>query len=147
MHKLIFAALVFTVAAVVPIARLNDNGRLSWNEAIAAPDLATQTSSAGGVTIKVTPKNMERGAAMWDFTIVLDTHSVSLSDDLVKSSLLLDGAGGQYTPFAWDGAPPDGHHRQGVLRFKPITPQPQAIELQITRPGETAPRSLRWQLQ
>jgi hypothetical protein len=47
---------------------------------------------------------------------------------------------------AWDGAPPGGHHREGVLRFKPISPQPQAIELQFTRAGEGAPRSFRWQL-
>ena len=37
-------------------------------------------------------------------------------------------------------------HREGVLRFKPISPRPQSIELQITRAGEDAPRSFRWQL-
>jgi hypothetical protein len=43
-------------------------------------------------------------------------------------------------------APPGDHHRRGVLRFKAITPQPQAIELKLQRPGEASPRLFRWQL-
>ena len=111
-----------------------------------SPNLPAQTSSARGVAIKVTPRNLASNAGSWEFAIVLDTHSQDLSDDLVKSSLLLDGAGGRHSPTAWDGAPPGGHHREGVLRFKPVSPQPQSIELQIKRAGETAPRSFRWQL-
>ena len=111
-----------------------------------SPNLPAQTSSARGVAIKVTPRNLASNAGSWEFAIVLDTHSQDLSDDLVKSSLLLDGAGGRHSPTAWDGAPPGGHHREGVLRFKPISPRPQSIELQIRRAGEDAPRSFRWQL-
>lgn len=55
--------------------------------------------------------------------------------------------GGEHIPVAWDGAAPGGHHREGILRFKPVTPQPAAIELRITRSGETSPRSFRWRLQ
>ncbi len=112
----------------------------------ANPNLLAQTSSARGVTINVTPKNLASNGGSWEFAIVLDTHSQDLSDDLVKSSLLLDGGGGQHSPTAWDGAAPGGHHREGVLRFKPIAPRPQSIELRIARAGEDAPRSFRWQL-
>jgi hypothetical protein len=111
---------------------------------MAAPE--SRVSSVGGVTVKVTPANFATGEKTWDFAIVLDTHSADLTDDLVKSSLLLDGTGGQYAPLAWDGASPGGHHREGVLRFTPVFAQPQSIELQITRAGEGAPRSFRWQL-
>ena len=111
-----------------------------------AAELGVQRSSAGGVTVEITPQNLAAGAKRWDFKVVLDTHSAELNDDLVKSSLLLDGAGGRHAPLAWKGAPPGGHHREGVLQFKPISPAPQAIELQIKRSGETAPRSFRWQL-
>ena len=114
--------------------------------ASAAAGLETQTNSASGVTVKVTPKNVAASTTTWEFAVVLDTHSADLSDDLMKSSLLLDGSSEQYAPVAWEGAPPGGHHREGVLRFKALSPRPQAIELQITRPGETAPRSFRWQL-
>jgi hypothetical protein len=112
----------------------------------AAAELATQKSADRGVTVAVTPQNLAASANTWDFKIVLDTHSADLNDDLMKSALLLDGAGGQHVPIAWDGAPPGGHHREGVLRFKPVTLRPAAIELRITRPGEPGPRSFRWQL-
>ena len=77
---------------------------------------------------------------------MLDTHSTDLSDDLTKSAVLVDGSGKRYMPVTWDGAGPGGHHREGVLRFKPISPRPQSLELQIARNGETAPRAFRWQL-
>jgi hypothetical protein len=112
----------------------------------AAAELGVQKSTNRGVTITVTPQNLSRGAKTWDFKVVLDTHSAELSDDLVKTTVLLDGTGGRYAPVAWDGAAPGGHHREGVLRFKPLAAQPQAIELQIMRPGESAPRLFRWQL-
>ena len=98
------------------------------------------------MTVTVTPQNLSRDDPTWDFKIALDTHSQDLSDDLVKSSRLLDSTGGQYAPVAWDATAPGGHHREGFLRFKPISPPPPSIELQVTRSGETAARSFRWQL-
>lgn len=133
----------FVAAAAIA---LSVSGTFAAGTANTAVGLETQTSSVGGVSIKVTPKNMANDVKTWDFTIALDTHSRDLSDDLVKSSLLFDGAGGQHSPTAWDGFPPGGHHREGVLQFKPVSPVPAAIELQIKRSGETAPRSFRWQL-
>lgn len=112
----------------------------------AAADLGAQKSSAGGVTIAVTPQNISGDIKTWTFKVALDTHSQDLSDDLVKSSLLLDGTGGRYAPVAWDGAGPGGHHREGTLRFNAISPRPASVELQIQRPGESKPRSFRWQL-
>ena len=144
-----FAVLLAAAAVSYSIAT---GGAIGLSAALAAsteaanPSLPAQTSSARGVTVKVTPQNVAGDAKTWEFAIVLDTHSGDLNDDLVKSSFLLDGAGGRYAPAAWDGAPPGGHHREGVLRFKPISPRPQAIELQISRAGEDAPRSFRWQL-
>jgi len=112
----------------------------------AAVELATQNSTLNGVTVAVTPRTLSGDAEIWDFNIVLDTHSQDLSDDLAKSVVLLDGSGARYEPVAWDGAGPGGHHREGVLRFKRITPQPQTIELQISRDGESNARVFRWEL-
>lgn len=111
-----------------------------------AAELGTRTSSAGGVTINVTAKSVAPGAAVWEFEVVLDTHSQDLSDDLLKTAVLVDAKGGRHAPLAWQGAPPGGHHREGVLRFKGLAALPDAIELQIRRPGEAAPRSFRWKL-
>jgi len=111
-----------------------------------ASPLPARTSSENGVTVTATPGNLARDAKTWEFKIVLDTHSQDLGDDLVKSAVLVDGQGRQYRPTGWDGAAPGGHHREGVLRFEPVSPRPQTIELQIRRPGEARPRVFRWEL-
>lgn len=127
----ILATLAFVAIAALPVA---------------AAELGTQKNTERGVTVAVTPKNLISSTESWDFKVVLDTHSADLSDDLTKSSALVDDNGRRYMPLAWDGAGPGGHHREGVLRFKPPSPRPQSIELQIVRSGETAPRVFRWQL-
>ena len=111
-----------------------------------AAELRAQRSSAGGVTVEVTPQNIAGGVKTWDFKVVLDTHSGELNDDLVKITTLLADKGARHVPVKWDGAGPGGHHREGVLRFNAISPQPAVIELQIQRTGESKPRSFRWQL-
>ena len=111
-----------------------------------AAEPGVQRSSTGGVTVTVTPQNLAASARSWDFKVVLDTHSQDLSDDLVKSAALLDDKGSRHLPVKWEGAGPGGHHREGTLTFKAISPLPAAIELQIQRAGESSPRSFRWQL-
>jgi hypothetical protein len=96
--------------------------------------------------VAVTPQNLAAGAKSWDFKVVLDTHSGELNDDLVKTAALLDDKGERHVPVKWDGAGPGGHHREGTLRFNAIAPRPASVELQIQRPGESKPRSFRWQL-
>ena len=131
LKQMVMLASLFAVAAAFP--------------AVSA-ELAAQKSSERGVTVAATPQDLSSNAKTWDFKIVLDTHSGDLSDDLLKTAVLLDGTGTQHVPVAWDGAAPGGHHREGVLRFMAVSPQPQAIELRIARPGESGPRSFRWQL-
>jgi hypothetical protein len=113
----------------------------------AAAQLAAQKNSAGGVTVAVTPAKLVAGAKTWDFSIVLDTHTQDLSDDLAGSAVLVDDRGNEFKALAWDGAAPGGHHRSGVLRFNAIEPRPQALELRISRPGEAKPRTFRWRLE
>ena len=111
-----------------------------------AAELAGQRSSSGGVTVAVTPQNLAVSAKSWDFKVVLDTHSGELNDDLVKAATLIDDKSGRHAPVKWEGAGPGGHHREGTLRFNAIAPRPESVELQILRPGESKPRSFRWQL-
>ena len=81
---------------------------------------AAQTSSGGGVTVTVTPNTVAADASRWQFEIVVSTHSVELSHDLVQLAALIDAAGRRHAPLAWDGDPPGGHHRKGVLSFRPL---------------------------
>lgn len=105
--------------------------------------LATRVSGEDGVKVTVTPVNVSANAEAWDFDVTLETHTRDLGGDMVKSSTLI-ADGRQYAPVAWDGAPPGGHHRKGQLRFRPVKPVPEAIELQIRLTGESMPRSFRW---
>lgn len=106
---------------------------------------AAQTSRHNGVTITVMPPKFSAAATSLDFAITLESHVQSLDDDLTTTSMLL--ADGKPLPLLdWVGAPPGGHHRKGVLRFKVVTPLPQSVELQVHRTGEANPRIFRWQL-
>lgn len=113
----------------------------------ASPEaIATRSTSDAGVTIKVTPKSIGALDNRWAFAVVLDTHSADLNDDLVRSATLATDEGRTFKPVSWEGAPPGGHHREGVLAFDVPAPRPGAVELRIARPGESAPRIFRWQL-
>ena len=107
---------------------------------------ATRSSSDQGVTVKVTPKLIWSLDSRWEFSIVLETHSADLSDDLTQSATLTTNDGRTLKPTGWVGAGPTGHHREGVLAFEVPAPRPTMIELRIARTGESAPRTFRWQL-
>jgi hypothetical protein len=134
-QNLIACALVAAIASALPFAAALD-------EALAA-QAAAQTSRQEGVTVTVAPPGFARGAKTWDFAITLETHTQPLDDDLVNGTTLLTD-GNPYRPLGWKGSPPGGHHRKGVLSFAVVTPRPQAVELQIRRPGEASPRVFRW---
>lgn len=110
----------------------------------AAP--AAQSSTERGVTVKVTPKAIGAADSRWEFSVVFDTHSADLNDDLMQSATLTTDDGRTLKPAGWDGAGPGGHHREGVLAFAVPVPRPATIELRIVRPGEPAARTFRWQL-
>lgn len=126
--------IVFTLAAgVIAIGNAAETG------------LAPQTSNERGVKVAVTPQNFSNQVKTWDFEVTLETHAHDLKEDMAKSSTLF-ADGKQYVPLGWEGAPPGGHHRKGLLRFKTITPQPQSVELQIRLAGENAARNFLWSL-
>ena len=116
-----------------------------WVALEASAQLPTQDDSANGVTVAVTP-NVAADAKVWEFKVVLNTHSQDLSDDLVQTAFLVDDKGNKFKPLGWEGSASGGHHRSGVLKFAPVVPQPQAVELRIDRPGETKTRVFRWEL-
>jgi hypothetical protein len=111
---------------------------------LAAGNLPPQSSNQTGVTVKVTPLSL--GGAAWTFEIVFDTHSQDLNDDPLKSAVLVADGGAPSSPTAWKGDAPGGHHRKGVLSFKPPAASPATLELRLQRPAEPAPRVFRWKL-
>jgi hypothetical protein len=114
--------------------------------ASAAAALAARSSDAAGVRVVVTPKTLAPGAKVWEFEIVMDTHTKPLKENLAQVAVLVDDAGRRYVPVAWQGNPPGGHHRKGVLQFSAPAEMPAAIELQIAGIGGAGTRTFRWEL-
>ena len=110
---------------------------------VAAWPSATQKSVAHGVTVAVTPGNLEADASVWDFAVAFESRRRPLDDEIMESAVLV-GDGRSMKPLAWEGARAGGHHRAGVLKFIAIQPRPKEMELQITRPGEAKPRVFRF---
>lgn len=113
----------------------------------AAPALAARTSDEAGVRVVVTPKALGPDLKIWEFTVVMDTHSKPLNDNLVQAAVVVDSAGRRALPTAWQGDPPEGHHRKGVLQFPAPAGMPKSIELQINGIGGVATRTFRWEIE
>ena len=120
-----------------------------WSPGIAnaAPPLEARTSDAGGVKIVVTPRPLVAGSSVWEFDIVLDTHSKPLTEDLGRLSAIVDEDGRRYAPVSWQADPPGSHHRKGVLQFPLPASPPKTIELQINGVGGVGMRAFKWNLQ
>ena len=104
----------------------------------------TQTSNQGGVVVRVTPGRFIPDTATWDFEVVFETHTVSLTGDPAQFTVLLDPQGQTHPALRWDGDPPGGHHRKGVLRFKPFRPMPASITLKVRGVGGVPERVFTW---
>ncbi|OYV27146.1 MAG: hypothetical protein B7W98_02380, partial [Parcubacteria group bacterium 20-58-5] len=103
----------------------------------------TKTDDQVNVTVVVTPLDLLPQSAQWKFDIGMNTHSVELDQDMMKSVILIDDQGKEYKPINWEG-PVGGHHREGVLTFNRITPTPKSIELKVSGIGDVI-RSFTWQ--
>ena len=108
--------------------------------------LSPQTNSEGSVGVEVIPVEISDTSDLWQFKIVLNTHSVELDQDLTKITLLVDDKGNEYQSLSWEGAPPGGHHREGVLTFDSISPQPSSIELVVRDIDGIEERKFSWNL-
>lgn len=88
-----------------------------------------QSDNRGQVTVDVTPISLEAGKEV-KFEVVLDTHSVELSYDLLTVSSLSDDTGQNFKPLSWSGGS-GGHHLSGELVFPAISKNAKFVELVI----------------
>ena len=104
----------------------------------------SKSSNEGGVTVVVTPISLFDDSEVWSFEVILDTHSVDLSYDIAALTTLIDQDGNTYSPIGWEGDPPGGHHRGGVLSFTKIEPQPTSATLLLHDIGVVEERAFEW---
>lgn len=104
----------------------------------------SKTDDQSAVTVTVTPIDISPESKEWKFDVVINTHSVELDQDLIKTVTLVDDQGKEYKPINWEGSI-GGHHREGVLIFSQIIPTPKSVELKISSIGGVV-KSFIWQL-
>ncbi len=107
--------------------------------------LESKIDMQGSVTIEVIPLDVSAKTSEWKFDVGLNTHSLDLSEDMTDVSKLVDDKGNEYAPIRWEGSDVGGHHREGFLIFKSITPMPKSIELKIIN-IEVPIRSFIWDI-
>lgn len=139
--------MILVLSIVVTGLDIIGGGNMTFVAASSAAEntYAPQSNSERSINVTATLQGFQQGTTNLEFNVSLETHVHPLDDDLVKvSALVVDGK--RYAPIAWEGSPPGGHHRRGVLRFGGIAPPPAAVELQIRLSGDADPRSFRWTL-
>ena len=92
--------------------------------------LSPQINSEGGVEVQALP-SVSSDKKTWSSEITLTTHSGSLDEDLAKISTLTNEKGEELIPLGWEGSPPGGHHRQGVLTFDSFLWSPKLVTLTL----------------
>ncbi len=118
---------------------------LPWAGSAFAADMATQTRNADGVKVTVTLRKFTSDTKTIDFAVTLETHTHPLKEAMENVSVLI-ADGNQYPPLSWEGTPPGGHHRKGMLHFKAPSPLPAEVELQIGLEGDSTTRTFKWAL-
>lgn len=152
MRKFYFIIIIFGIILYSGLWFLNNKSNInqesqSLTQAKSASQLSnleSQSNSDGAVTVTVTPVNFSDKE--WNFNIVLNTHSEELTTDLTKDAILLDDKNNEYLPSEWQSDPPGGHHRNGTLKFKSVSPLPESITLKILGVGGIEERIFTWPL-
>lgn len=105
-------------------------------------EYSEQTNQEGPVSVTVQPSYLDG----WNFEITLSTHSVELTEDMTSATSLFDDLGNEFSPLNWQGDPPGGHHRSGILRFGDQIKDSTRLSLVVTNVGGIDMREFSWDL-
>lgn len=106
----------------------------------------TKSNKENRVRVDVRPVQLLPGKPA-KFEIRMNTHSGDLSQDLIAVCTLKDNSGREYHPTNWDGSPPGGHHRSGVLEFSELAESAESITLVIREVANVPERFFNWSVE
>ncbi len=106
----------------------------------------TKSDNKNSVRVDVRPVQLLPGKPA-KFEIRMNTHAGDLNQDLVAVCSLTDSSGREYLPTSWDGSPPGGHHRSGVLEFPELGDTAQSITLVIREVADVPERVFDWSIE
>ena len=138
-----------TVLATLAVVAALAAAYLLWgNNNPVAPNVPTtyepQVDDQGEVTVAVEPLDLSEQSELWRFKVTLDTHSRELDEDLAAAAELRNQKDEQFETVGWEGDPAGGHHRSGVLTFRPLLPYPKQITLRLFNIGGVPERTFLW---
>ncbi len=107
-------------------------------------DLSAKINSENLVSIEAKPNDFSLDKPI-RFDVSINTHQSSLDFDLTKISYLQDGEGNIYQPLSWEGSPPGGHHRSGILIFPGLSEKTKFIKLIIKNVNNVPERVFKWE--
>lgn len=105
-----------------------------------------KSNKENSVRVDVRPVQLLPGKPA-KFEIRMNTHSGDLGQDLVAVCTLKDNSGREYRPTGWDGSPPGGHHRSGVLEFSELGEGVESITLVIREVADVPERVFNWSVE
>jgi hypothetical protein len=106
----------------------------------------SKISDAKMVRVEVVPAQLQAGHEV-TFKVSMNTHSVPLTYDLTRISILKDDAGKEYRPVQWNGSAPGGHHRSGTLEFPALAKGVKSVTLSIKGIANVPDRAFEWKIE
>jgi hypothetical protein len=140
---LIFSAVVLPASFLLVAVRADAGDQAA--DANRMLVLAPLVNDQNAVTIEVEPLDFKLDEPV-RFRVSFNTHQGDLNFDLTKISLLEDDRGNKFEPLRWEGTPPGGHHRKGILVFPGLKAQTKWIKLTIRDVYDVPKRVFEWKL-
>ena len=104
-----------------------------------------QSVEGGSVVVEVMPLALKIGSPS-EFEIAMNTHSVDLSNDMLKAVVLRDDTGKEYAPARWDGPDGGGHHRLGKIEFPALASGAKSVTLIVKGIASVPERIFTWEI-
>lgn len=151
LNKLLFLALIIALLFIGIKLRGKSSDKIAQTKSIPASiqpqqnKSASQENEGGNVTVIITPKNLKVGDNP-EFEVKFETHSVELNFDVSQVSKLYDDKGNILTMPSWEGNPPGGHHRKGILTFSSPLGEIEYVELTMLNIAGIKERKFKWRL-